>query len=98
MIDYLMQNYIINKDKITDNENENNDNNNENTNEELSLSQRMSFIHALSFVQILTKYYKKSISVYIEYFCSLLEYNGDIVLHNNRIIQLSCMIIGNYFE
>ena len=98
MIDYLMQNYIINKDKITDNENENNDNNNENTNEELSLSQRMSFIHALSFVQILTKFYKKSISVYIEYFCSLLEYNGDIVLHNNRIIQLSCMIIGNYFE
>ena len=95
VIDYLMQNYIINKDKSN---NSQNNENNENLNEELSLTQRMEFIHALNFVQILTKYYKKSISIYIEYFCSLLEYNGDIVLHNNRIIQLSCMIIGNYFE
>ena len=95
VIDYLMQNYIINKDKSN---NSQKNENNENQNEELSLTQRMGFIHALNFVQILTKYYKKSISIYIEYFCSLLEYNGDIVLHNNRIIQLSCMIIGNYFE
>ena len=95
VIDYLMQNYIINKDKSN---NSQNNENNENLNEELSLTQRMEFIQALNFVQILTKYYKKSISIYIEYFCSLLEYNGDIVLHNNRIIQLSCMIIGNYFE
>ena len=92
VIDYLMQNYIINKDKSN---NSQNNENNENLNEELSLTQRMEFIQALNFVQILTKYYKKSISIYIEYFCSLLEYNGDIVLHNNRI---SCMIIGNYFE
>ena len=85
MIDYLMQNYIINKD--TNNENE-----------EQSLSQRITFIHSLSFVQILTKYCKKSISEYIDYYCSLLEYNSDIILHNNRIIQIACIIIGNYFE
>ena len=85
MIDYLMQKYILNI-------------NNENKGEELSLTQRIEFIHALSLVQILTKFYKKSISVYIEYFCSLLEYKSDIPLHNNRIIQLSCMIISNYFE
>ena len=91
MIDYLMQKYIMNKDKENEEENEE-------TKEELSLNQRMIFIHALSIVQILTKYYRKSISVYIEYFCSLLEFKGDIILHNNRIIQLSCMIIGNYFE
>ena len=46
----------------------------------------------------MTKYYKKSVSIYIEYFCSLLEYKSDIPLHTNRVIQLSCMIIGNYFE
>ncbi len=85
MIDYLMQNYIINKD--TNNENE-----------EQSLSQRITFIHSLSFVQILTKYSKKSISEYIDYYCSLLEYNSDIILHNNRINQIACIIIGNYFE
>ena len=95
VLDYLKQNYIINKDKSN---NSQNNENNENQNEELSLTQRMEFLHILNFVQIITKYYEKSISIYIEYFCSLLEYNGDIVLHNNRIIQLSCMIIGNYFE
>ena len=91
MIDYLMQKYIMNKDKENEEENEE-------KKEELSLNQRMMFIHALSIVQILTKYYRKSISVYIECFCSLLEYKGDIIFHNNRIIQLACMIIGNYFE
>ena len=89
MIDHLMQKYIMIIDK---------NNNDENKSEELSLSQRIEFIHALSLVQILTKYYKKSVSVYIEYFCSLLEYSSDIPLHNNRIIQLSCMIISNYFD
>ena len=88
MIDYLMQKYIINIEI-------NNENNNK---EEISLSQRIEFIHALSLVQIFSKYYKKSIAVYIEYFCSLLEYNSDIPLHNNRIIQLSCLIINNYFN
>ena len=89
MIDYLMQKYIINIININ--------NNNENKTDELSLPERISFIHALNLVQILSKYFKKSISIYIEYFCSLLEFNSDIPLHNNRIIQLSCMIINNYF-
>ena len=88
MIDYLMQNYIINKDS----------NNNRDDNNEASLSERMKFIHSLSLIQILTKYHKKSISIYIEYFCNYLEYNSEIQLHNNRIIQLSCMIINNYFD
>ena len=88
MIDYLMQKYIINKYE------ENNNNNIK----ELSLNERMIFIYSLNLIQILTKYHKKSISVYIEYFCSFLEYNSDIQLHNNRIIQLSCMIINNYFD
>ena len=92
MIDYLMEKYIINKHL---NSNEENNINNE---YELSLSERMVLIHALSIIQILTKYHKKSISVYIEYFCSYLEYNSEIQLHNNRIIQLSCMIINNYFD
>ena len=87
IIDYLMQKYIINIDI-----------NNEKRTEEISLTQRIEFIHALELVQILTQYYKKSVSDYIEYFSSLLEYNGDIPLHNNRIIQLSCMIINNYFR
>ena len=90
VIDYLMQKYIINKDSINED--------NLNNEKELSLSERMIFIYSLSLIQILTKYHKKSISVYIEYFCSYLEYNSDIPLHNNRIIQLSCMIINNYFE
>ena len=96
MVDYLMQKYILNKG--TDNDVNDNDNDDNNKNNELSLSERMELIHSLSIVQILTKYHKKSISVYIEYFCSFLEYNSDIQLHNNRIIQLSCMIINNYFE
>ena len=87
MIDYLMQKYITNKDE------ENNNNI-----KELSLNERMKFIHSLNLIQILTKYHKKSISVYIEYFCNFLEYNSDIQLHNNRIIQLTCMIINNYFD
>ena len=90
MIDFLMQNYIINKSSIDENKEQNN--------EILELSQRLNFINALNLVQILTKYYKKSVSIYIEYFCSLLEYKSDIPLHTNRVIQLSCMIIGNYFE
>ena len=93
MIDYLMQKYIINKG--IDNHSNVNDNDNDN---ELSLSERMVLIHTLSIIQILTKYHKKSISVYIEFFCNFLEYNSDIQLQNNRIIQLSCMIINNYFE
>ena len=93
MIDYLMQKYIINKG--IDNHSNANDNDNDN---ELSLSERMVLIHSLSIIQILTKYHKKSISVYIEFFCNFLEYNSDIQLQNNRIIQLSCMIIHNYFE
>ena len=92
MIDYLMEKYIINKDSIT---NEGNGNNNI---KELSIPERLVFIHTLSLIQILTKYHKKSISVYIEYFCSYLEYNSEIPLHNNRIIQLSCGIINNYFD
>ena len=92
VIDYLMQKYIINVGNISSN------NNNENITEELSIQQRIEFIHALNLVQIMTKYFRKSISIYIEYFCSLLEYNSDIPLHNNRIIQLSCMIINNYFD
>ena len=90
MIDYLMQKYIINKDIKEEDKN--------NNSKELSLSERMIFIHSLNIIQILTKYHKKSISVYIEYFCSYLEYNSDIPLHNNRIIQLTCMIINNYFD
>ena len=86
MIDYLMQKYIINNNNESDKA------------EEISLSQRIEFIHALNLVQIFSKYYKKSIAVYIEYFCSLLEYNSDIPFHNNRIIQLSCLIINNYFS
>lgn len=97
MIDYLMNKYIINKD-INEDDNNKNENQNENVNgNELSLNERMLFIHSLNIIQILTKYYKKSISIYIEYFCDYLEYNSDIPLHNNRIIQLSCMIINNYF-
>ena len=86
MIDYLMQKYIINNNNESDKA------------EEISLSQRIEFIHALNLVQIFSKYYKKSIAVYIEYFCSLLEYNSDVPFHNNRIIQLSCLIINNYFS
>ena len=92
MIDYLMQKYIINKDSQSNEDNKNNNIKN------LSISERMIFIHSLNLIQILTKYHKKSISVYIEYFCSYLEYNSEIPLHNNRIIQLSCMIINNYFN
>ena len=89
MIDYLMEKYIINKD--SNNRDDNNDT------RELSLNERMKFIYSLTIIQILTKYHKKSISIYIDYFCNYLEYNSEIQLHNNRIIQLSCMIINNYF-
>ena len=94
MIDYLMQKYIINinKDSTISKVNKNN------KIKELSINERMIFIHSLNLIQILTKYHKKSISVYIEYFCCYLEYNSEISLHNNRIIQLSCLIINNYFD
>ena len=84
MIDHLMKNFILVNDEIE-------------IEEDYSLNQRLLFIYSLNLIQILSKYHKKSISIYIEYFNDFLNFQKFTQVQNNKVVLIVCNIINNYF-